>query len=110
MKLIFGNSKITLFCFFFRENSGRLRRKILTPADTQENRPIKGDYVKVSIKGTFEGEVFEEESDLEFLSEEGETFRAFELIVALMYLGETDEFMSYPIQIHSSTGGGKLCI
>ena len=104
MKLIFGNSKFTLFCFFFRENSGRLRRKILTPADTQENRPIKGDYVKVSIKGTFEGEVFEEEPDLEFLSEEGETFRALELIVALMYPGETDEFIADPELVYGKIG------
>ena len=84
--------------------SGRLRRKILTPADTQENRPIKGDCVKVSIKGTFEGEVFEEESDLEFLSEEGETFRALELIVALMYPGETDEFIADPELVYGKQG------
>ena len=84
--------------------SGRLRRKILTPADTQENKPIKGDRVKVSIKGTFEGEVFEEESDLEFLSEEAETFRALELIVALMYPGETDEFIADPELVYGKIG------
>ena len=84
--------------------SGRLRRKILTPADTQENKPIKGDRVKVSIKGTFEGEVFEEEPDLEFLSEEGETFRALELIVALMYPGETDEFIADPELVYGKIG------
>ena len=84
--------------------SGRLRRKILTPADTQENKPIKGDRVKVSIKGTFEGEVFEEESDLEFLSEEGETFRALELIVALMFPGETDEFIADPELVYGKIG------
>ena len=38
--------------------SGRLRRKIINAAEVQEVRPTKGDYVKVSFKGVFEGKFF----------------------------------------------------
>ena len=48
--------------------------------------------------------MFEEEPDLEFLSEEGETFRALELIVALMYPGETDEFIADPELVYGKIG------
>ena len=48
--------------------------------------------------------MFEEESDLEFLSEEGETFRPLELIVALMYPGETDEFIADPELVYGKIG------
>ena len=37
--------------------SGRLRRRIIKAAEVQEVRPAKGDYVKVSFKGVFEGEI-----------------------------------------------------
>ena len=35
----------------------------------------------ISLKGTFENEIFEEEPELEFQVEEGEVFRALELII-----------------------------
>ena len=38
--------------------SGRLRRRIIHAAEVQEVRPTKGDYVKVSFKGVFEGKFF----------------------------------------------------
>jgi hypothetical protein len=34
--------------------SGRLRRKIVIPAEVQNVKPTRGDYVKVSIKGTID--------------------------------------------------------
>ena len=77
--------------------SGRLRRKIITPAaSVQQVRPTKGDYVKVSLKGTFEDRIFEENPAYQFNCEEGEAIRALDLVIALMHLGETDEFIADP--------------
>jgi len=76
--------------------SGRLRRKIINAAEVQEVRPTKGDYVKVSFKGVFEETTFEENDAFEFNCEEGEAIRAIELVVGLMYPGETDEIIADP--------------
>merc|ERR1712018_860501 len=84
--------------------SGRLRRKILTPAEKQTSRPVKGDFVKVCLKGTFEDEVFEDEPEFEFQVDEGEVIRALELIVALMYPGETDEFIADSELVYGKIG------
>ena len=74
------------------------------PAPTQNNRPIKGDCVKLRLKGTFENETFEDEPELEFQCDEGEVFRGLELIVALMYCGETDEFIADPELVYGKIG------
>jgi len=76
--------------------SGRLRRRIINAAEVQEVRPTKGDYVKVSFKGVFEETTFEENDAFEFNCDEGEAIRAIELVVALMYVGETDEIIADP--------------
>jgi len=76
--------------------SGRLRRRIITAAEDQGVGPRKGDYVKVSFKGVFEGTTFEENDAFEFNCEEGEAIRALELVVALMHPGETDEIIADP--------------
>ena len=90
--------------------SGRLRRKILTPAKTQTCRPVKGDFVKISFKGTFENEIFEEETAFEFHLDEGEVIRALELIVALMYPGETDEFIADPELVYGKIGKFQIVL
>lgn len=79
--------------------SGRLRRKILSSSSAdqvQEVRPVKGDQVTVSFKGTFQGIVFEEHEELTFNCEEGEVIRALDLVVALMHAGEVDEIIADP--------------
>lgn len=76
--------------------SGRLRRRIINSAEVQAVRPTKGDYVKVSFKGVFEETTFEENDAFEFNCEEGEAIRAIELVVGLMYPGETDEIIADP--------------
>ena len=78
--------------------SGRLRRRILKSAPQVQDvqRPTKGDYVKISLKGTFEETIFEENEAFEFNCEEGEAIKALDLVVALMYPGETDEIIADP--------------
>jgi len=84
--------------------SGRLRRRIIKAAEVQEVRPAKGDYVKVSFKGVFEGTTFEENDAFEFNCEEGEGIRAIELVVALMYPGETNEIIADPELAYGDVG------
>ncbi len=94
--------------------SGRLRRKILVEAPEKEGkeRPIKGDYVKVKIKGYFEDhsqepptrQMFEELDDFEFFLQEAEVIQAIDLVVALMYVGETDEVIADPEFAYGSAG------
>ena len=76
--------------------SGRLRRKILTPGQSQESRPVKGDHVKIKFQGKFEDKIFQESDAFEFIVEEAEVIRALDLVIALMYPGETNEIISDP--------------
>ncbi len=83
--------------------SGRLRRRIINSSNHndaseqgQSARPTKGDVVKVSLKGQFNDTVFDEHEAFEFNCEEGEVIRALDLVVPLMHLGETDEFIADP--------------
>ena len=84
--------------------SGRLRRKIITAAKVQEIRPTKGDYVKISLKGKFEDKVFQESDAFEFNTDEAEVIRALDLVIALMYPGETDEFVADPELAYGTFG------
>lgn len=76
--------------------SGRLRRKIISASQVQEVRPVKGDQVTVSFKGTFQGKEFEVHEKLIFNCDEGEVIRALDLVVALMHPGEIDDIIADP--------------
>ena len=84
--------------------SGRLRRRIITAGEVEGYLPSKGTTVKVDLKGSFEDEVFEDLKGLEFNCEEGEAFRALDLVVALMHPGETDEFIADPDLAYGQLG------
>ena len=84
--------------------SGRLRRRIITAGEVEGYLPTKGTTVKVDLKGSFEDEIFEDIKGLEFNCEEGEAFRALDLVVALMHPGETDEFIADPELAYGQLG------
>lgn len=75
--------------------SGRLRRRVLSAAKS-DSKPNRGYYVKVNFEAKFDDEVFLEDQALEFFLSEGEVIQGLDLVVALMSLGEQNEFIADP--------------
>jgi FK506-binding protein 8 len=61
-------------------------------------------YVLEHVLGSFEEQVFEEISELEFNCQEGEVIQALDLVIAMMYPGESDEFIADPELAYGKMG------